>query len=298
MTITLDKFFGINSLIKIFELQEKLVEKHFSLKDTGLTQIVIHNWDGHGLLLSDRENKEKWRKYDIVEFIWLKVLKELRDTGVSLPVLQKYREGLFSGPSLQWMGEYMEHNAELLEITPIKDHRDEVLKILKEKRHDEFSKEAGITWFHLLLMETIVNKIPLGIAFFNDGYWLPRNPAGHEDYSPDQTERLAFNTYVYVSLAGIVREFLYDASFEVLPKLNLLEKNELKLLEIIHSGDYESVIINFKNRKMKSLLLVKNQDVRRKVVDVLRDNAYQDIVIKTHEGMITKIQNTVKMMLE
>jgi hypothetical protein len=49
---------------------------------------------------------------------------------------------------------------------------------------------------------------------------------------------------------------------------------------------------------MKSLLLVKNQDTKRKVVDVLHDSAYQDIVIKTHEGMVTKIQNTVKVMLD
>lgn len=298
MKISLDTFFGTNSFIKVVELQEKLAEKHFLLKDTGLTQIILHNWDNHGLLLSDRESKVKWRRYDVVEFFWIMILKELRETGVPLAVLQKYREGLFSGPSIQWLDEYLKKNKDLLDKASIKDHKEEVIQAVREIRNNESSKDGAFHWFLLLLMETIVNRTPMGIAFFGDGYWIPYYPHTKDKYSPDQTERLAFDTYVFVSLAKIVREFLNEASFEVISGLDILNKNELKLLEIVQSGEYESVTVNFKQRKMKSLFLVKNQDTKRKVVDVLHDSAYQDIVIKTHEGMITRIQNTVKVMLD
>lgn len=48
---------------------------------------------------------------------------------------------------------------------------------------------------------------------------------------------------------------------------------------------------------MKTVELIKEQNVKRKIVDILQDSNYQDIVIKSHKGVVTRIQNTVKLVL-
>ncbi|MEM7037589.1 MAG: hypothetical protein AAF570_11470, partial [Bacteroidota bacterium] len=77
----------------------------------------------------------------------------------------------------------------------------------------------------------------------------------------------------------------------------MLEESEARLLELIHSGEYKSVKINFRDRQMNSLELVKSQAVAKKIVDVLTEASYQDIVIKTHDGKVAMIENTVKIQL-
>jgi hypothetical protein len=46
------------------------------------------------------------------------------------------------------------------------------------------------------------------------------------------------------------------------------------------------------------LELTKTHETSKKIVDVLTDGAYQDIVIKSHKGTVTHIQNTVKIFID
>ena len=48
---------------------------------------------------------------------------------------------------------------------------------------------------------------------------------------------------------------------------------------------------------MDLLELTKSQDTTRKIVDILQEAQYQDITVKTHKGVITKVENTIKMYL-
>lgn len=77
-----------------------------------------------------------------------------------------------------------------------------------------------------------------------------------------------------------------------------MDPGEVKLLELIHSGSYDSILINFKNKKMKALELKKTIDVKKKIKDVLREASYQDIIIKKHNGKVTRIENTEKIFLD
>src|SRR5690606_24866586 len=142
------------------------------------------------------------------------------------------------------------------------------------------------------LFDCIINKTLVSVKIFQDGSVVPLYNNDYSYYTPASLEKTIYDTHITVSISRIVKEFLVsDESIYVLPRLNLLGMNELKLLEIVSSGEYEAVTINFKNKKMKSLQLVKEQDVKKKLVDILTENAYQDIVIKSHAGMVTRIQN-------
>lgn len=75
------------------------------------------------------------------------------------------------------------------------------------------------------------------------------------------------------------------------------DSNEQQLLEIVRSGEYDEVVIGFRDKKMCSLTLNKVQDTKRKIVDVLRENPFQEITIKSHRGKVTRFLSKLKIKL-
>lgn len=62
-----------------------LTEKKYRIKDTDSTYRVINHWSSLGLLDDTRLSDNKgWRKFSLVDLVWLKVLMQLRQFGVPL----------------------------------------------------------------------------------------------------------------------------------------------------------------------------------------------------------------------
>ncbi len=74
----------------------------------------------------------------------------------------------------------------------------------------------------------------------------------------------------------------------------LYPSDEMKLLTMIRSGKYDSIEINFKEKKMKTVYLSKTQDASKKLNELLSQGDFQDITLKTHKGKVTSIKNTIK----
>jgi hypothetical protein len=73
-----------------------------------------------------------------------------------------------------------------------------------------------------------------------------------------------------------------------------LKETELTLLRAVRSGHYEQIIIDFKDKKMAALSLLKQQDTHRKIVELLRESDFQEITIKSHQGKIVRLLNSIK----
>ncbi len=55
------------------------MKKIFSTKDTDdITHRTINHWDTIGLISDDRKDKQKWRKFNVLELVWIHIIKELR----------------------------------------------------------------------------------------------------------------------------------------------------------------------------------------------------------------------------
>lgn len=74
-----------------------LTERKFTIKDTDSTYRVINHWASLGLLEDSRIDPTKgWRKFSLVDMVWLKVLVELRSFGVSLEKIKVGYEAIKS----------------------------------------------------------------------------------------------------------------------------------------------------------------------------------------------------------
>jgi len=61
-----------------------LNNKDRKISNYDFTYRIINHWEKNGLINSNRENNKGWRRYSIMNMVWLFIIKELRSFGVSL----------------------------------------------------------------------------------------------------------------------------------------------------------------------------------------------------------------------
>lgn len=81
-------------------------------------------------------------------------------------------------------------------------------------------------------------------------------------------------------------------------KVEKLSAQESKLIEFIRSGKYSSILLKFKEGQPNSVELSQTHATDRRVIDILRDDPFQNITIKTHKGRIAHIESIQKQKLE
>lgn len=79
---------------EIKEFQTSLRLKQFPVGKTSISYRTVNHWEEMGLLFEDTERNEGWRKFSLVELVWLHIIKELREYGMSLEALKKVKEAI------------------------------------------------------------------------------------------------------------------------------------------------------------------------------------------------------------
>jgi DNA-binding transcriptional MerR regulator len=64
-----------------FELFELLTQKQFTLEAVGLSSKNIFDWQKKGILWDAKPEKGR-RRYNSLEYVWLKIVMELREFGM------------------------------------------------------------------------------------------------------------------------------------------------------------------------------------------------------------------------
>ena len=80
-----------------------LIAKPFSLEDTGITHRELIHWDEKGLLFSKSEIN-KWRRFNLIELTWIRIISKLRKLNVGLKTLTAIKQQLFNEFSLAELG--------------------------------------------------------------------------------------------------------------------------------------------------------------------------------------------------
>jgi hypothetical protein len=78
-------------------LREKLRERKYTVKDTGIPSRVINHWElsklmPEGVKTENREKDASWRTFSLVEIAWLKIVSRLRGFGFSLKKIAAVKE--------------------------------------------------------------------------------------------------------------------------------------------------------------------------------------------------------------
>lgn len=80
-------------------IRQHLGNKKYKVSDTNETYRVINSWSDSGLLLGENDRTNGWRKFSLTDMIWLQILKELRELGLSLDKLRELKSSIFKDNS-------------------------------------------------------------------------------------------------------------------------------------------------------------------------------------------------------
>jgi DNA-binding transcriptional MerR regulator len=283
---------------RILELCDRLLQKSFVGTDTGVPYRSINHWEAAGLIDDGREEGQRWRRFSFVEFVWIRMIDEMRKVGLPVDAIKAVKEQLFQPADIVDLDMHLRSIYQAADKQH-PDHeagRDAMEKDMQGRFNGGFEEQkVEGNWLQHLILSSIIKRCPVVLVVFTDGTPLAIHEEPGYFIFPEHLDRLSFETHARIPITGIIKEFLSgDLAIGRIGDLQILEPNEQAVLRIIHSGLYDSVTVNFKDKKMKSMELRQSQEVTRKIVDVLSAGKYQDICIVQHEGQITKIENTLK----
>lgn len=291
----INSFFGQNCLERAIELSDKLNDKFLTGRDLEIDLKLLYEWTK---CFNERKQLDGRTKYSFVDYIWYKMVEQFRKAGLSFPILISLRNQILEEIEVKGIITKINQAKTYIDTLDLsKSEKEELRKYILSAKIDNLKNET-FTLLQVIIMECVLKRLPLSIAVFLDGSYMILDKAKEHLYSEEEKDKLLFETYTTVSISTIIKKFLHSklAGF-IVPKFGLYSYAENKLFEVVHSGEYEKICIHFKDKNIKSLHLTKSENVKEKILDILGKDEYGEIVVKKHKGIVTRIENTIKIVL-
>ena len=97
-----DRFFINFATISDSEGCKKFL-RHIRLWDHLIQNIVfcrvLNHWEMQGFLECERNYESRWRKFNLIEYLWLRIVQKLREVGLPLAKIVQITIQFFVGPS-------------------------------------------------------------------------------------------------------------------------------------------------------------------------------------------------------
>jgi len=88
---------------------EGLRKKRFTLGRTDATSRVVNLWESEGVVEDPRNEGQGWRRYSLIDLVWLASIHELRTFGVPIETLRKAKDNLL-GKEYPMAEEYLKED--------------------------------------------------------------------------------------------------------------------------------------------------------------------------------------------
>lgn len=289
--LSLNDYFGKETIEKTVELYEYINLPIFKRNHTGITHRFLNWWTKENVI--DKNIQEAGR-FTFTEFIWIKAVEQLRLFNLPLPFIATVKAKLFEPIKLKGFVSKTEQAKQFISDLGISETEKKKLIDLVLKEHKE-DTDTGINLFQLIILESILKRKPLSLAIFPNCEFLIIDNTKEHLYSMSDLELLNNANYIKLSISNLLSEFLKsDLAFSYMSKIHLLTYPENKLFEVIHTGEYDTISIQFKDKKIKSLELKKAVDTKQKITDLLSKGEFAEITVRKNKGIITKLEQALK----
>lgn len=298
LTLELEQFIDTRSLDSLGELMTTISQQNLSAKTIGVSYRTICHWDEKGIIRFSRTNAEANRKYSFVDYIWIKVVEELRSFGVELPIIQKIVTEIYSPvPIKDIFGVLAESKANLSVLNSIKDDAEkakflEFLNSGEYKDADFTDLEKQFNYLHILVAEIISTKKPVSIIVFKNGDWFPYIKENEHLYNEDLFYKKEYESQVCVSLTNLVFNFMLEENMDVFSKeVNLLTMQEINALNIVTKGDFQKLTVLYKSKKTEPLEILKSDKATYELMKVFRKKNFREFIVTDADGKEYRIRD-------
>jgi hypothetical protein len=287
------------------ELSEKLNQRDFYKTELDLVYSDIVNWERHGLLEIGGDNpKGNWKKINYIEYVWITIIKELRDFGFSYSDIKQVKAEMFKNIKVgQLIDAISQVDEEKLEIINTLDKN----KILNEKGAIDRNLEI-MTLLELLIHGNIINADPtiFFVSKSNPNNVIPMSKEVIEGYIQignydDIITMLFQDNFCSISLNKIINKFCVNTDHNTVSFSTILNENEKKLLKVIRKNTQSLKYINviFKDGDMDRIEVatIKKTHLESRLIDHIKKGDYKKITIDTVDGNIVNFENIEKIKL-
>lgn len=289
--INFDEFFDSTSLEKIAELYEVITKERLSVKDTGINYRVINHWDEKGLIRFARNSTEGHRRFSFVDFIWIKVVNELREFGVKLQDIEKIANGLYHPiPMKELMDAFAENIGLVTDNSEIEGKQD-LIEFIKsgDYKNIDFSV-LGFNFLHALIAEAIATRKPISILLFKDGEWFPFIKEREHLYPDELRYKIDYIPHIMVSITDIIfRYIIEDELQDYFGEIRAFTPNEIQLLRYVKDGKYKKIVVNLRSKEFPVLVVNKGIGAKEEIIKVLRQQHYKDFLVTEESGNEVRI---------
>lgn len=289
--LSLNDYFGKETIEKTLELYEYINLPIFKRNHTEISHRFLNWWTKENVL---DKNVQEAGRFTFTEFIWIKAVEQLRLFNLPLPFIATLKAKLFEPIKLKGFISKTEQAKQFISDLAVSEAEKKKLIDILLKEHKE-DINTGINLFQLIILESILKRKSLSLAVFPNCEFLIIDKTKEHLYTQSDLELLDKTTYIKLSISNLLSEFLKtDLAFATLSKIQLLTYPENKLFEVIHTGEYDNISIQFKDKKIKGLELKKAVDTKLKITDILSKGEFAEITVRKNKGIITKLEQALK----
>lgn len=244
----------LKALAEIENIYPTITEKRLSLSVANVTGRIYYHWRKLGLIgeIPIEGESKQWVKLNIYEFVWLQIIKSLREFGIPLETIRELRGTLDTNFLEEIKDELDEYANFLREQTQMTENR-----IAQEIKNLKFAidsaKDLPAEEKYLInILGTLVHGILL--TGINASIVLYKSETGFQ-YGTYTFESIDDFSSIYskwfkvphliIPLNNIIEEFMENPKNEKQLELwGFINKNEKKVLEAIRNQDFDEIIIS------------------------------------------------------
>jgi DNA-binding transcriptional MerR regulator len=291
--INFEEFIDTKSLDKLTELYPVLSEERLSAKETGVGYRTLNHWDEMKIIRFTRTSDIGNRKFNFVDFIWIKIVNELRSFGLNLNTIKQISNEVYESIPMQVIFEQLANNIDKLKEFEGEDKEGFInfLQSGEYKTADFSDMPFQINLLYVLITEAIVTRQSVAIIVFNNGEWLPFFKDNEHLYPDELLYKINYSSQIRVNITDLIFKFIVeDYLNEYLAELKVFNEQEEKLLGYVLKGDYKKVFVLFKSKKNEPVEIPKSIQAQEAIVRILREKEYREFILTDKKGKEFRIR--------
>lgn len=277
--------------------------------DFDLTPRTINHWNEQKVFFK-RNKFGKWHYFDLVDGLWILIVKELRELNFSIKQILNLKNKITIDPSDVIAKFDQTYIKDLESIMKIKGGNPDLnKKIIESLRSEEFKKmindEMGDNILKYIILDIGISRTPYRLLVNKEGEFTIHKDTYEDILNDIKYHRdLVNSTHISIPLNKLLSQLIQTTTNpdELYLKLEILSSEEKQIIDAVRQGNIEKLTIKFNenDHEPEMLMITKSNklDKASRLTDIIANRGFQDIEIKTQGGKITTYRNTEKVKLK
>jgi len=295
-TEALDKYINNQTPQNGSELYEQLKQYRFNIKDVDVTSRVFTHWRKFNLI--PMMPVGTWVNLDVFQFVWVQIIKDLREFNLNLETIAKVRDELFETIKFD-KSDYFTSDGKVKELAKEQasqlfgiDSFTEFEEALEQDPQglDPFFDNFRVPFFVTLLLGVFYRQADCILVVGADGRV---EIASEEEWSKDYAQiQETFNYQPLITIA--LKKYLLQLTSDVklvsrVEQMNILNNVELEVLRTMRSGKVQALKLIFSSENPHTDLvytfkgMVPEKDMVL-IMDRFRGKKHVELTMKTNDG--------------